>query len=84
MRTYGSTIRVSQRTLPPEGPLSPVQERAQELANNLIQSYSARHATRDGLEFLRAHTSCEILQDGEHLIIERGLTLPGIRDLPQS
>lgn len=84
MRTSGSTIRISQRTLPPEGSLSPTQERAQELASNLIQSYSSRHTTREGLEFLRDHAPCEFMQDGEHLIIERSSTLPWIRDIPPS
>jgi hypothetical protein len=55
----GSTLSTSQRSLLPELPLSPVQAQAQELATQLIQSYSARHATNEALEFIREHARIE-------------------------
>lgn len=84
MRTKGSTIRLPQRTLPPVRPLSPVQERAQKLAHNLILSYSAHHAVQDSLRFLREHSACEIIEDGENLLIESPVRQAWLKDLPQS
>ncbi len=55
----GSTLSISQRSLSPERPLSVVQSRAQDLATQLIQTYSARHVINEALEFIRKHAPIE-------------------------
>ena len=67
MWIHGSTLSISQRTLLAERPLSSLQSRAQELATQLIQSYSARHITLEALEFLQGLSPIDIILVGEHL-----------------
>jgi hypothetical protein len=52
MWIQGSTLSISQRSLRPENPLSPIQARAQELANQVIQSYNSRRAVQEALSFI--------------------------------
>ena len=79
MWIQGSTLSISQRTLPPERPLSPIQSRAQELATNVIQSYSARHTIQDALEFIKDISPIEIVLVDEHArLIPRSPPLPSL------
>lgn len=57
MWIQGSTLSISQRALLPERPLSPLQARAQTLASQVIQSYTARHTVQDALSFIEEHVS---------------------------
>lgn len=70
MWIQGSTLSISQRSLLAESPLSPVQARAQELAKQLIQSYSARGALSEALEFVREHVTLENGSSDNVLIIK--------------
>jgi hypothetical protein len=69
MWIQGSTLSISQRVLAPSRPLSATQQRAQELATQLIQTYSARHATNEALDFVREHAHLESSADESILII---------------
>ena len=69
MWIQGSTLSISQRSLLPERELSPAQKRAQELSTQLIQSYSARHAVAEALEFIQEHASLESGLNDSFLVI---------------
>lgn len=75
MWIQGSTLSISQRSLLPAGELSPLQRRAQELATQLIQSYSARHAAEEALEFIREQTALES-STGDNLLVIPCLPVP--------
>jgi hypothetical protein len=59
MWIQGSTLSISQRSLLPERPLSPLQVRAQTLSSLLIQSYTSRRAVQDALSFIEEHLSSQ-------------------------
>ena len=82
MWIQGSTLSISQRSLSPARELAAVQRQAQELATQLIQSYSARHATGEALEFVRDHVCLEITA-GDNLIVIPCTPLPDL-SLPPS
>ena len=69
MWIQGSTLSISQRSLLPERPLPPCQARAQELANQLIQTYGSRRSVQDALSFIEelAPQGCAV--DGDILSV---------------
>lgn len=69
MWIVGSTLSISQRSLMGEHPASDAQRTAQRLAHNLIQSYSARHAVREAIDFVSGYVSCEVQAEGDWLRI---------------
>lgn len=69
MWIVGSTLSISQRSLMGEHPVSDAQKTAQRLAHALIQSYSARHAVREAVDFVSGYVSCEVQPEGDWLRI---------------
>ena len=69
MWIQGSTLSISQRALLPERPLSSQQARAQALANQLIQSYGARHTVQQALAFIEELAPHSSLLEDEILAI---------------
>ena len=69
MWIQGSTLSISQRSLLPERPLSPLQARAQALASQVIQSYTARHAVQEALSFIEEYLSTPCAFDNDILLL---------------
>jgi hypothetical protein len=67
MWIQGSTLSISQRSLLPERPLSPLQARAQTLSSLLIQSYTSRRAVQDALSFIEEHLSSQCVFEDDIL-----------------
>lgn len=70
MWIVGSTLSISQRSLMAERQPSEQQRRAQELSRRLIQTYGARHAVQEALDFVRARGAAAFSVEGEILKFE--------------
>jgi len=67
MWILGSTLSISQRSLLPEIPPSPLQQRAQELAHQLIQSYASRPAISAAVDFIKGISPAAEITNGQLL-----------------
>lgn len=64
MAIKSSTLSISQRALSAERPVTALQERAQTLSFQLIQSRNARHIEKEALSFIHAHIPTLAFKDG--------------------
>lgn len=70
MWIQGSTLSITQRSLAPAGQMTPTQAKAQELATQLIQNYSAPHVAEVAIKFLVDQVHPSISRTGDFLSIQ--------------